>query len=56
MGGSFSINTTRATDPARYDIIVRGRVNAGGMNQDIYARPLPLIVTERKANVQVASH
>jgi hypothetical protein len=56
MGGSFSISTTKATDPARYDIIIRGRVTADGVNEDVYARPLPLIVTERSPNVQVASH
>jgi hypothetical protein len=54
-GGSFSINTTKATDVAHYDIIVRGRVMASGEAQDIYARPLPLIVTERSSNVQAAS-
>ena len=56
MGGSFSISTTKATDPANYDIIIRGRVTADGVNEDVYARPLPLIVTERSPNVQVASH
>lgn len=54
-GGSFSINTTKATDPARYDIIIRGRVMAGGMNEDIYARPLPLVVPERSANAQAGN-
>lgn len=54
-GGSFSINTTKATDVAHYDIIVRGRVMAGGEAQDIYARPLPLIVTERSTNAQAAA-
>ena len=51
-GGTFSINTTKATDPARYDIIIRGRISAAGMNEDIYARPLPLVVTERSSSAQ----
>ncbi|MCW5982626.1 MAG: hypothetical protein KIT09_31350 [Bryobacteraceae bacterium] len=54
--GSFSINTTKATDPARYDVIVRGRIKADGLDEDIYARPLVLTVTEQEANVQVSSN
>jgi hypothetical protein len=50
-GGTFSINITKATDPATYDIIVRGKVQG----EDIYARRLPLVVTERSENVQAAS-
>jgi hypothetical protein len=50
-GGTFSINITKATDPATYDVIVRGRIRM----EDIYARPLPLVVTERSENVQAAS-
>ena len=53
--GSFSISTTKATDPASYDIIVRGRVKHDGLEEDIYARPLPLVVTERSANAQVSA-
>jgi hypothetical protein len=54
-GGTFSINITKATDPARYDIIVRGRLRVGAANEDIYARPVPLIVTDRSSNAQTAS-
>jgi hypothetical protein len=50
-GGTFSINITKATDPATYDVIIRGRVQG----EDIYARRLPLVVTERSENVQAAS-
>ena len=50
-GGTFSINITKATDPGQYDIVIRGRIRG----EDIYARPLPLIVTERSENVQAAS-
>ena len=53
--GSFSINTTKATEPATYDVIIRGRLRTGGRDEDIYARPLPLVVTERGDSVQVSS-
>jgi hypothetical protein len=46
--GTFNINTSKATDPAKYDIIIRGRLKSGGMEEDIYAPPLALHVTERK--------
>lgn len=52
-GGTFSISTSRATDPAKYDIIFRGVLKIDGRDQEIYARPLPLIVTENE--VQNAS-
>jgi hypothetical protein len=55
-GGTFLINTSKATTPDRYDIIIRGRVMNGTTATDVYARPLPLIVTERKEqSVQTAS-
>ncbi|MEJ7607260.1 MAG: hypothetical protein WKF37_13595 [Bryobacteraceae bacterium] len=44
--GSFVINTTKATIPDRYDLIVRGKVRIDGREEEIYAQPLPLIVTE----------
>ncbi|HYO84540.1 MAG TPA: PPC domain-containing protein [Bryobacteraceae bacterium] len=53
--GTFSINITKATDPATYDVIVRGRIRQGGMAEEIYARPVSLKVTERRSNVQAAS-
>lgn len=53
--GTFSINTTKATEPARYDIIMRGRVKLDGQEEDVYARPLALVVTERSENVQVSA-
>jgi hypothetical protein len=53
--GTFSINTSKATEPALYDIIIRGRLMADGQYEDIYARPLTLTVTERSTNVQVSS-
>jgi hypothetical protein len=53
--GSFSINTTKATEPASYDVIVRGRLKADGRDEEIYARPLALVVTGRGESVQVSS-
>jgi len=55
-GGTFSISTSRATDPAKYDIIFRGVLKIDGRDQDIYARPLPLTVTEKEVqNASVSS-
>jgi hypothetical protein len=55
-GGTFLINTSKATDPAQYDVIIRGRVMNGSSAIDVYARPLALVVTERKEErVQTAS-
>jgi hypothetical protein len=45
--GTFSINTTKATDPANYDIIARGRFKTASGDEDIYAPPIPLKVTSR---------
>jgi hypothetical protein len=54
-GGVFSISTTNATEAATYDIVVTGRLGSGMNAEVVYARPLPLIVTERSTNVQVAA-
>ena len=56
MGGVFSISTTKATEPATYDVVVSGRIGTGMAGELIYARPLPLVVTERSSNVQAASN
>jgi hypothetical protein len=45
--GTFSINTTKATDPASYDVIVRGRVKTDAGDEDIYAPPIALKVSDR---------
>ena len=37
------------------DIVVTGRLGSGMNPEVVYARPLPLIVTERSTNVQVAA-
>jgi hypothetical protein len=45
-GGSFSVNTTKSTAPDSYDVIVRGKVKAGGAEEEIYAQPVRLLVAE----------
>jgi hypothetical protein len=54
-GGTFTVNTTKATEPATYDVVVRGRVGAGMNAEEIYARPVALVITERSENVQTAA-
>jgi len=55
-GGSFSISTTRATDPATYDIIIRGVAKIDGRDQEVYAKRLPLVVKEHEVqNASVGS-
>lgn len=55
FGGTFTINTTKSTEPGTYDVIVRGRMGTGMNAQDIYARPIQMVVKERKENAQTAS-
>lgn len=54
-GGTFSISITRSTDPANYDVITRGRIRSGGEAEEVYARPISLVVTERRENAQAVS-
>ena len=53
--GTFSINTTKATDPANYDVIVRGRVKTEAGEEDIYAPPSVLKITSRGGENATAS-
>jgi hypothetical protein len=41
-GGTFIVNTTKATDPARYDLVVSGRIG----ETNIVSRAIPFEVTE----------
>jgi hypothetical protein len=52
--GTFAVNTSKATDAATYDMIVRGRVQSESGEEDIYARPLPFIVTERSNRLEAS--
>jgi hypothetical protein len=53
--GHFSVNTTKATTPADYDLIARGRIKMAGRNEDIYARPLKLTVIEKKVTADASN-
>jgi hypothetical protein len=44
-GGTFAITTTKATDPARYDLYINGRLRTDEGDEIIYSRPIPFEVT-----------
>ena len=48
-GGTFAVTTTKATDPARYDMYITGRVKSDGGDELIVSRPIPFEVTEGSA-------
>ena len=45
-GGSFVVNTTKATDPARYDLYISGMLKTDGGEEFIVSRPVLFEVTE----------
>jgi hypothetical protein len=56
LRGTFEINTSKATEPGPYDMIVRGRVQSeAGEEEDIYARPVAFVVAEWSKTVDVSS-
>lgn len=48
-GGTFTVTTTKATDPARYDMYVSGRVKTEEGDVSIVSRPIPFEVPEGSA-------
>ena len=48
--GTFLLTTTRLTLPGRYDFYINGRVNVDGQPEDIYSRPIALVIEEPKEN------
>ncbi len=48
-GGTFAVTTTKATDAARYDMYISGRVKSDGGDETIISRPIPFEVTEGSA-------
>jgi hypothetical protein len=44
-GGTFIVNTTKATDPARYDLYINGTLKTDGGEEIIVSRPIPFEVT-----------
>ena len=45
MSGTFAVTTTKATDPARYDLYVSGRLRTDDGDELIFSRPIPFEVT-----------
>jgi hypothetical protein len=44
-GGVFVVNTTKATDPARYDLYISGMLKTDNGEETIVSRPIPFEVT-----------
>jgi hypothetical protein len=44
-GGTFIVNTTKATDPARYDLYISGMLKTDGGEEMIVSRPIAFEVT-----------
>jgi len=44
-GGSFVVNTTKATDPARYDLYINGMLKTDGGEEMIVSRPIAFEVS-----------
>jgi hypothetical protein len=55
MSGTFAVTTTKATDPARYDLYLTGRVTAEGGDETIVSRPIPFEV-KGSSGTNVASN
>src|SRR5207244_4005897 len=45
MSGTFAVTTTKATDPARYDLYISGRLKMDEGEEAIVSRPVPFEVT-----------
>jgi hypothetical protein len=45
-GGTFAVTTTKATDPARYDMYITGLLKTDDGNETIVSRSIPFEVTE----------
>jgi hypothetical protein len=43
--GTFAVTTTKATDPARYDLYISGRLKTDEDDEAIVSRPIPFDVT-----------
>ncbi|HYL74487.1 MAG TPA: PPC domain-containing protein [Bryobacteraceae bacterium] len=48
-GGTFAVTTTKATDPAKYDLYITGRLNTDSGEETIVSRPIPFEVSEGTA-------
>ena len=45
MGGTFAVTTTKATDPAKYDLYISGRLRTDDGDEVIFSRPIVFEVT-----------
>lgn len=45
LSGNFAVTTTKATDPARYDLYVSGRLKTDDGDEAIVSRPIPFEVS-----------
>ena len=44
MSGTFAVTTTKATDPARYDLYINGRLRTDDGDEVIFSPPIPFDV------------
>src|SRR5262249_15063157 len=45
LAGTFAVTTTKATDPATYDLYITGRLRSDEGDEVIISRPIPFEVT-----------
>jgi hypothetical protein len=45
MSGTFAVTTTKATDPARYDLYINGRIRTDDGDEAIVSRAIPFEVS-----------
>lgn len=53
--GTFTVTTTRLTQPGQYDFYVVGRVKWNGQDLDVYSRPILVTVKEAPAHAASAA-
>jgi hypothetical protein len=51
MSGTFAVTTTKATDPARYDLYINGRLRTDDGEETIFSRPIAFDVSGGTTNV-----
>ena len=56
LSGTFVVTTTKATDPARYDMYISGTVETETGNQIVVSRPIGFEVTGGSSTAHVASN
>jgi hypothetical protein len=51
LSGTFAVTTTKATDPARYDLYISGRLRSDDGDESIVSRPIAFEVSGGTTNV-----